>query len=220
MKSIDQNQNQNKLKNLDKEKDINNNNRYNNNNNNNNNNYNNYKNNNNNIYDNYENENEEFSENSFEENENENDYNKILEMKTFSEFKNYETENSIFIHIQNLHEKLNDKIMHIFLDFFIRNEKDKDKIMKFNSRLNGNKEDGIISYLFIREEFENILNDKEILLNKIMKKNSEIEIKLADYKTQYTKKDYEAKELKFKLSKKEVDLRFDYLNNLEKESKN
>jgi hypothetical protein len=140
-------------------------------------------------------------------------------MKTFSEFKKYETENSIFIHIQNLHEKLNDKIMHIFLDFFIRYEKDKDKIMKFNSRLNGNKEDGIISYLFIREEFENILNDKDISLNIINKKNIELEKKLESYKNQYYKKDDEAKELKFKLNKKEVDLRFDYLNNLERESK-
>lgn len=163
----------------------------------------------------------------------ENDYTKILAIKNFSEFKNYETENAIFIHIQNLFEKLNEKIMKIFFDFFTKNEKDENKILKFNPISNGNCDDGIVSYLFIREEFENLLKEKKIsinekenslkekenLLKEIRKINSELEKKNASYKTEYTKKDSEAKDLKFKLNKQEVDLRYNYINNLEKFSK-
>ncbi len=168
--------------------------------------------------------------------QNEQDYNIILEMKTFSEFKNYETENSILNHIKKLFDNMNEKIFKIFFDFFysLYPEENEFNINNTNSPLvnkNNNRsktklrgmllkknDDGIMSYLFIREEFEKILKEKENMINDSTKNNLYIEDKLKEYKLNKENLEIQLNELKNKINKNELLMNIEYFKNIQKES--
>jgi len=161
------------------------------------------------------------------------DSNKILEMKTFAEFKNYETENAILNHIKKLHDNMNEKIFKIFFDYFISKYPEEQENSAINSNLSKNiqrnktklrsmllkkNDDGIMSYLFVREEFEKIIKEKEDLNNNLSKNNSELEEQIRKFRLNSDELESQIKELKNQLFKKEAELKFDYIKNLEVES--
>lgn len=164
------------------------------------------------------------------------DSNKILEMKTFSEFKNYETENVILNHLKKLHDNTNEKIFKVFYDFFVSkypDEKDTGVSSNENSSINKNgqraktklrgmllkkNDDGIMSFLFIREEFEKIIKDKEDLVEKLTKNILQMEEKIKDLETYSLEMEKQLSEIKKQLNKKEVEIKIEFLQNLESES--
>jgi hypothetical protein len=139
-------------------------------------------------------------------------------MKNFSEFKNYETENSLFLHIKNLSDKLNEKIKKIFFDFFANFEEDKNMLNKFNTILNNKNDDGIMSYLLIREELQNKINFKDDEIKKLTNKISDLNINIKSLSEENYNINNELKEIKSKLFKKEIELKVEFLQNLEKDS--
>lgn len=166
------------------------------------------------------------------------DSNKILEMKTFAEFKNYETENVILNHLKKLHDNTNDKIFKIFYDYFVSKYPDeKDKISQLSSEnqmMNKNiqrtktklrgmllkkNDDGIMSFLFLREEFEKIINEKEDMIENLTKVNTQIEDKIISSNRSSIDLEKQLNDLKKKFNKKEIELKIDFLQSLESESK-
>jgi flagellar capping protein FliD len=164
------------------------------------------------------------------------DSNNILEMNTFAEFKNYETENVILNHLKKLHDNTNGKIFKIFYDSFVSKYPD-DKVINGSSNENSitNKniqitktklrgmlikknDDGIMSFLFIREEFEKIIKEKEEMIEKLIQNNFEIEEKIRGYERKSFDMDKQINDLKQQLNKKEAELKIDFLKNLESES--
>ena len=164
------------------------------------------------------------------------DSNNILEMNTFAEFKNYETENVILNHLKKLHDNTNGKIFKIFYDSFVSKYPD-DKVINGSSNENSitNKniqitktklrgmlikknDDGIMSFLLIREEFEKIIKQKEEMIEKLIQNNFEIEEKIRGYERKSFDMDKQINDLKKQLNKKEAELKIDFLKNLESES--
>lgn len=166
------------------------------------------------------------------------DSNKILEMKTFAEFKNYETENVILNHLKKLHDNTNEKIFKIFYDYFVSkypDEKDAGVVLSDSSIINKNiqrtktklrgmllkkNDDGIMSFLFIREEFEKIIKDKEDLVEKLSNINMDFKDKINSYEENLVELEKQLTDLKKQLNRREADIKIDFLQNLESESKN
>jgi len=165
------------------------------------------------------------------------DSNKILEMKTFAEFKNYETENTILNHIKKLHENMNEKIFKIFYDFFYSKYPEEqeyingvnnnspstnNKIQRSKTKLRGmllkKNDDGIMSFLFIREEFEKILKEKEDLIDNLTNSNLVLEKKLNENKKNSENLDNQINDLKKQILRKEVEMNIDYIKNIDNES--
>lgn len=171
------------------------------------------------------------------------DSNKILEMKTFSEFKSYETENNILNHIKKLHDNLNEKIFQIFYDFF-KNASEKDinkknleflkskdhnsntslrasqsSLTKIRGMLLNKREDGILSFIFIREEFEKMMNEKENLIESILLLNKNMNENTTAFNEKMQRLEEGIEELKTHLNRKESELKLEFLKNLEEDSK-
>lgn len=165
------------------------------------------------------------------------DSNKILDMKTFSEFKNYETENVILNHLKKLHDNTNEKIFKIFYEYFLSkypDENDKKEFLNENSLINKNiqraktklrgmlmkkNDDGIMSFLFIREEFEKIIKEKEDIIDKLSYTNTQIEQKMKIFEKNSIYMEKQINEIQEQLNKKEAEIKIEFLQSLESESK-
>lgn len=165
------------------------------------------------------------------------DSNKILEMKTFAEFKNYETENVILNHLKKLHDNTNEKIFKVFYDYFVsqypdendNNPKSSNESLMMNKNIQRTKtklrgmllkknDDGIMSFLFIREEFEKIIKAKEEMIENLVKTNNQIEEKIRNYEKNSIDLEKQLSDIKKHLNKNEAELKIHFLENLETES--
>ncbi len=166
------------------------------------------------------------------------DSTKILEMNTFAEFKNYQTESVILNHLKKLHDNTNEKIFKIFYDYFVYKYPDENvnyeqssnespilnrNIQRTKTKLRGmllkKNDDGILSFLFIREEFEKLIKEKEDMIENLTKTNKQIEEKIRSYDKNSIDSERKLSDLKKQLNKSEAELKVDFLLNLESESK-